>query len=637
MADTERARLDGVMDELCAAVGADAGGTLFVDAGDGTLQTAAVAGSAGSGRARQQSGLMRRLVGHGADDDQRTLVLRLDGVPAGVVVLSRRSGSGFTQQDRAVARLFARRLSEPQVVGQSHVARSGWTRQLEAIQRIAARLTRLASIEDVAATVCTETRTVVDHDEAHVLVASDTNVLRRAAASSTSFADGQVPELPVNGLGGAALARAVQGGVPVLVSDAPDLGPGRAGPHSMLIVPLHYERRVTGVICLVARGSGRFDDDDMRLLQILSDQAAVAIENARLLHGRDALVQELASLLEISEAAGSATDESKVAALLAARLRGATRTDAAIVTRWDEGSTVVRVISRDGVTATSDLIDVADSTARRQVLREGRPVVVHADSEDATIEVQQLRSIRAHTLVLLPLNAGGRTIGMVELIATRAPIELTPVEMQACEAMASLAATGLEKVRVLEQLRNAADMDLVSGVHNHRYLQERLRQEVARSARSHSPLAVLMLDLDQFKPINDTHGHADGDRVLHNIAATIMAHVRSSDVVARYGGDEFVVLMPDTPDSPADHVARRVVSGVLQQRHELSDGSRVSVGVSAGLAVYPTDGRTSTQLLQSADAAMYTAKRSGGRQVERPRSAPSAVELGEPVAIRATA
>jgi diguanylate cyclase (GGDEF)-like protein len=286
------------------------------------------------------------------------------------------------------------------------------------------------------------------------------------------------------------------------------------------------------------------------------------------------------------------------------------------------------------------MIDVAESAARREVMRQGRSVIIQADSDDVGTEAQQLRTMGGKSLLLLPLNAGGRTIGLVELIAMRAPIELSASEMQACEAMANLAATGLEKVRVVEQLRNAADMDLVSGVHNHRYLQERLRQEVARSARSHSPLAVLMLDLDEFKPINDKHGHANGDRVLHNIAATIMAHVRASDIVARYGGDEFVVLMPDTPDSPAELVARRVVSGVLLQRHELTDGSRVSVGVSAGLAAYPTDGRTPAQLLQAADAAMYAAKRSGGRAVERPRNvAPKSgpLEFGEPFAARATA
>ena len=192
--------------------------------------------------------------------------------------------------------------------------------------------------------------------------------------------------------------------------------------------------------------------------------------------------------------------------------------------------------------------------------------------------------------------------------------------MHACEAMAGLAATGMERVRVAEQLRSAADMDLVTGVHNHRYLQERLRQEVARSARSHSPLAVMMLDLDRFKPINDKHGHADGDRVLHNVGATIKSHVRGSDIVARYGGDEFVVLMPDTTEERAEYVARRVVEGILSSRQPLSDGSTVRVGVSAGLAVYPNDGRTSTQLLASADAAMYSAKRTGGRQIERSTS-----------------
>jgi diguanylate cyclase (GGDEF)-like protein len=110
--------------------------------------------------------------------------------------------------------------------------------------------------------------------------------------------------------------------------------------------------------------------------------------------------------------------------------------------------------------------------------------------------------------------------------------------------------------------------------------------------------------------------------VLHNIGATIMGHVRTNDVVARYGGDEFVVLMPDTTAERAELVARRVVDAILERHHELSNGSHVSVGVSAGLAYYPDDGRTSAQLLATADAAMYEAKRGGGRVSERFESAP---------------
>lgn len=628
MADGERAQLTAILAELCQAVAADGGAALYLDDAQGTLQLAA---STISDRGRQR-GLLKLLRSR-LDDDGRTLVVPLSGSSGGVIVLSRRTGAEFTQQDRAVARLYARRFSDDSVASGAQVSRSGWLRQLEAIQRIAARLTRLASVEEVGATVCSETGEVFGHDEAHVLLVDEGGHVQTVAASG--FEAGTFKPLPSEGLAAEALARAFDAGVPVLVAEAADLGADRPGAHSLLIAPLHYESRVTGVICFIARGSRRFDDDDVRLLQILSDQAAVAIENARLLHGRDQLVLELSGLLEISQLAGAATDATALASLLAARLRAVIGADAAVVSRWDEESTTMRVICRDGVGGTSSTIDVADSAARRQVLRTGRPVIIQADTDDALVEAEQLRQIGAHTLFLQPLNAGGRTIGMVELLATRGRRLPTPAEMQACDAMASLAATGLERIHVLEQLRSAADMDLVSGVHNHRFLQERLRQELARSARAHSPMAVLMLDLDKFKPINDRHGHADGDRVLHSIAATVKAHVRESDIVARYGGDEFVVLMPDTSVEQAEHVARRVVSGVLRQRHRVSDGSQVTVGVSAGLAVYPNDARTAAQLLQAADAAMYSAKRAGRHGLERP-GAPLVPDIGEPVAARAS-
>jgi diguanylate cyclase (GGDEF)-like protein len=393
---------------------------------------------------------------------------------------------------------------------------------------------------------------------------------------------------------------------------------------------------VSGLIALIATAEQAFDDDDLRLLQILADQSAVAIENARLLRGRDELVHELAGLLDISEAASTASDETSLARHLATRVRSATRTDAVSVNRWDEGSTYLRVLSRDGAfsgVGKDDEVDLADSPARWAALRDGRPQTVQADGPENTIEHMQLRMAGAQTLILLPLTAGGKTIGLIELVSATRPRSLSEAELHACEAMASLAATGLEKVRLMEQLRSAADMDLVTGVHNHRYLQDRLRQEVARSARSHAPLALLMLDLDKFKPINDQYGHADGDRVLHSIGATIKAAVRTNDIVARYGGDEFVVLMPDTSVEHAELVARRVVSSILQRRHELSDGNHVSVGVSAGLAFYPEDGRTSAQLLAGADTAMYAAKRNGGRQIERSQMP----VIGEPVAARASA
>ena len=153
--------------------------------------------------------------------------------------------------------------------------------------------------------------------------------------------------------------------------------------------------------------------------------------------------------------------------------------------------------------------------------------------------------------------------------------------------MAGQAAVALQNVQLLGRLRAAADVDQVTGVNNHRYLQERLTQEVARSARSRSPLSVLMIDLDGFKAINDAHGHSDGDRVLRNVAAGLRLAVRANDIVARYGGDEFVVLMPDTDLAAARLVAERVVAGVRSQRHQLADGTRGERGLQRRTGALP--------------------------------------------------
>ena len=622
MRELTRPAVDEVLKDLSTAVGADAGCALYVDEGDGVLQLAASAGH----DAGQPLAVWQRLRAKGRGGVPRTLVLTLPTDTPSVLVLGRRNGTDFTQQDLTLARLYMRQLVDSAHHAPNRDRRGGWTQQLETIQRIAARLTRLTSVDEVAAAICTETRQVIHFDEAHVLVNSGRDAgLSVVATAGNGSASGPVAALPRTGAAGQALNRAAFAGSPVIVAELVDAGPGREGPYSMLVVPLHFENRVSGAICLLAGGSNRFDDDDLRLLQILSEQSAVAIENARLLAGRDQLVHELAALLDVSEAAGRAKDEADLARILADRMRRAARTDAVLISRWDEGSMTLHELWRDGIQGEQPPADLTSSPIRRAVLRDGRTASIDADALEHSAEQAQLGEMGGQTLILVPLTAGGRTIGIVELIAMTEPRVLDPAELQTVEAMATLGATGLEKVRLLEQLRSAADMDLVTGVHNHRYLQERLRQEVARSARSHSPFGVLMLDLDNFKPVNDRHGHSDGDRVLHNIGAAINDHVRTSDVVARYGGDEFVVLMPDTPAEHAELVAQRVVAGVLQGRHVMSDASEVSVGISAGLAVYPADGRTSATLLQAADAAMYSAKRSGGKHVGR--SGPIAIPV----------
>ncbi|MEO6349731.1 MAG: hypothetical protein ABIP53_03690, partial [Candidatus Limnocylindrales bacterium] len=168
MRDEERSRLATALEELCHAVGADGGGALYIDDGEGVLQLAASAGH-GIGRA---PGILDKLRGGGAspEKDGRSLILTVPGPRAGFVVMARKDRNDFTQQDRTLAGLYMRRLADNGATVLGNMSGGTWTRQLEAIQRIAARLTRLASIEDVGATICSETRQVVEYTEAQVLV-----------------------------------------------------------------------------------------------------------------------------------------------------------------------------------------------------------------------------------------------------------------------------------------------------------------------------------------------------------------------------------------------------------------------------------------------------------------------------------
>ena len=365
-------------------------------------------------------------------------------------------------------------------------------------------------------------------------------------------------------------------------------------------------------------GIARFSDDELRLLGVLADQAAVAIENARLLSERDRHVAELQALLDIADAGDGATDERDLAKVLAAKLRGAARMDACLISRWDAESGRLAPIGADGRPLIGPERDLGAHRTLRHVLMHDEPAWLDPSVESLDpAELSRLHQLGGAAAMLLPLTTGGRVAGVLEFISETSGRRFSDGESKLLRAMANQAASALENARLLRQLRDAAETDLVTGVYSHRHLQDRVRQETARAARGHAPLSVLMIDLDDFKRINDDHGHLAGDRVLRAIAGALRAAVRTSDVVARYGGDEFVVLMPDTDESEARRVAERAEAAVASLVHPMADGSAVRVTCSLGLSLHPRDGRSGKALLRAADAAMYTHKRSRATTVKR--------------------
>ena len=155
----------------------------------------------------------------------------------------------------------------------------------------------------------------------------------------------------------------------------------------------------------------------------------------------------------------------------------------------------------------------------------------------------------------------------------------------------------LENARLYEDARNLADRDPLTGFYNHRFLHERLGEEVVRAQRARQPLSVLMLDLDDFKLVNDTFGHLFGDRVLTWTAELMRSTLRASDVPARYGGDEFAIILPETDADDARDAADRMLDAFRDRPFVGEQRGPVPIGASIGVATFPLDGRTATDLI----------------------------------------
>jgi diguanylate cyclase (GGDEF)-like protein len=219
--------------------------------------------------------------------------------------------------------------------------------------------------------------------------------------------------------------------------------------------------------------------------------------------------------------------------------------------------------------------------------------------------------------MLYPLRLHGSTMG----VALFSRDTLHPFTRQDARRLAGLipqAAIAFESVRLRQMIfrySNMAVTDGLTGLLNHRRSQEVLREEFRRATRYCRPLSVLMLDVDGFKEFNDTYGHPQGDQVLAHIARLLRASVRSVDHVGRYGGEEFIIILPETTRENAFALAERIRSTVALEWFPAGNGEYVQKTVSIGVSAYPDDAVDPADLIQLADEALYRAKRSGKNRV----------------------
>lgn len=246
-------------------------------------------------------------------------------------------------------------------------------------------------------------------------------------------------------------------------------------------------------------------------------------------------------------------------------------------------------------------------------LKRGRP---HGRVAGDRLRCDHAADERSCTLCV-PMQARGEVYGVLQFFDP-AERQLPQAEAELAQAVADGVSLALANVALREKLRNQALRDELTGLYNRRFLEETLPRLLAHAERRGAPIAVLMLDLDHFKQVNDRYGHAVGDAVLREVGALLLARLRRMDVACRYGGEELVVLMPDC--SAVDALARaQEICAMVRGLRDRADSSLPAVTISAGVAAWPEHGEQMGKVLEAADAALYAAKRQG-----RDRAVPAA-------------
>jgi diguanylate cyclase (GGDEF)-like protein len=231
---------------------------------------------------------------------------------------------------------------------------------------------------------------------------------------------------------------------------------------------------------------------------------------------------------------------------------------------------------------------------------------------DVTTNSSYLESsfLRSGAMLVVPLATEGKVVAVL-VVENELPDAFSMEDVRLAEAIGPYIAAVIEVALLHEQVKSAASYDSLTGVYNHRYFYERLGQEMSHSQRHGHPLSIVIIDVDALKKINDLHGHLAGDEALRRIGRLLKENVRAADVVARYGGDEFAIIMPETDKEEAEKVIARLMLVLDESTVEYGELSFPMPSRSHGVATFPWNGNNSTELFAVADAHLYEEK--GGK------------------------
>ncbi|HXM61216.1 MAG TPA: sensor domain-containing diguanylate cyclase [Terriglobales bacterium] len=377
---------------------------------------------------------------------------------------------------------------------------------------------------------------------------------------------------------------------------------------SELAVPLMVRDDVVGVLDCQSENLNHFDAETIDLLALFSTQASMALQNARLYSLERQRASQLEAINAIAQQMTAVLDLKELLSQVCLRVQNAFQLCHVSVLLKDEEDLVLRA-------SHGKLTGRAPEGARlpeemglwQRALTAGKTLI----ENDVKAASDPCLYVETGSSMCIPLVSFGQTLGVLVLDTTRTGA-FNATDTQPLESVADICATAIQNAHYVERVKQLAYLDGLTGIFNRRFFELRIVEEMERAERFGSGMAVVMVDIDQFKRLNDEFGHLLGDEVLRQVSSIFHQQLRKIDVLCRYGGEEFAILLCQTNAVHALGVAEKLRKSVEGWQFP---GVPRRVTISAGTANYSEHGTTRDELVKAADAGLYAAKQAGRNRV----------------------
>lgn len=490
----------------------------------------------------------------------------------------------------------------------------------EALRDTAAALTSSLTLDVVLDRILSNVGRVVPHNGANILLI-DGKLLRIVRDSGElGSVQREIPdkEMPWENLG---FMRSIMArGEPVIFKNTNKNGLEKIFPfmdwiRSSIVAPIRIKGQTVGTLNLASDIPDFFTKAHTDRLQVFADQAGIAIENARLYEESQKRARFLALLLQVTQAAINSSDLEVTLTEIARVITNLYNSDGAYITLWDESIHLTIPAAAYGynsenyknISHTPGDLNMTSST-----LKAGKPIVAEDVATSEYIDPDLAATITLQSLLGIPLIAGDQKLGAI-LVGFKERHKFTPEDIAQGQEIASQVALAITKLRLYAEIQRLAIIDELTGLYNRRGIFELGRQQVKLSHQSGTPLSLVWLDIDQFKNINDKFGHHIGDEVIAVVAERCRNNLKNRDLVGRYGGeggDELIILLPDTPMDEAQVVAERLRTIIMNSPIATYEG-KIQITVSQGITALRGETEDFQELLTRADKAMFAAKAAG--------------------------